>query len=245
MAAEGPGDPAESPDPAPGRGGEKTTGLRPAHRRTGRGAATCAALRAAAAEMFLERGYEGTSLDAVIARAGGSKTNVYGFFGGKEGLFLAVVEELCREIQLPLRALRLEEVPLREGLARLAATLLDTLLVPRHLGIYRLVIGDPGRFPALGPLWYAEGPQATRAIVERLVRTRLAAGDPAAEAIARRGLCPEVFARQFHDMVVYDLMHRAGVPRGLSPRGAAPPAPVSRVVVEQALVALLGEAGGP
>ncbi|MBS7539367.1 TetR/AcrR family transcriptional regulator [Ancylobacter lacus] len=239
MAPDGPEPPPESPVPPSGRCGERTTGLRPAHRRTGRGAATCAALRAAAAELFLERGYEGTSLDAVIARAGGSKTNVYGFFGGKEGLFLAVVEELCREIQLPLRALRLEAMPLRAGLAQLGATLLETLLVPRHLGIYRLVIGDPGRFPALGPLWYAEGPQATRAIVERLVRTRLAAGDPVAEALVGRGLCPEVFARQFHDLVVPDLLHRS-----LLQRGAAPPAPVRREVVEQALRALLGEEAG-
>jgi len=45
--------------------------------------------------MFLDRGYEAMSLDTLIARAGGSRRNIYDRFGGKEGLFIEVVNQLC------------------------------------------------------------------------------------------------------------------------------------------------------
>jgi AcrR family transcriptional regulator len=44
-----------------------------------------------AAKLFLEKGYEGVSVDEITSQVGGSKTNIYSHFGGKEGLFLALV----------------------------------------------------------------------------------------------------------------------------------------------------------
>ena len=44
-----------------------------------------------ARQMFLERGYDATSLDDVAAASGVSKTTVYNNFQDKEGLFSAVV----------------------------------------------------------------------------------------------------------------------------------------------------------
>ncbi len=42
--------------------------------------------------LFAERGYDGTSVEEVAARAGVSKPVVYEHFGGKEGLYDVVVE---------------------------------------------------------------------------------------------------------------------------------------------------------
>ena len=47
----------------------------------------------AATELFLERGYGDTSIDAIVRRAGGSKSTVYELFGGKDRLFAAVIED--------------------------------------------------------------------------------------------------------------------------------------------------------
>nr|WP_280043235.1 helix-turn-helix domain-containing protein [Pseudomonas sp. Hg5Tf]MDH2561210.1 helix-turn-helix domain containing protein [Pseudomonas sp. Hg5Tf] len=55
----------------------------------------------AATEMFLEEGYAGVSVDAIIARIGGSKRTLYAYFGGKEGLFAAIVAQLCEDIVNP------------------------------------------------------------------------------------------------------------------------------------------------
>ena len=43
-------------------------------------------------QLFAERGYDGTSVEEVAARAGVSKPVVYEHFGGKEGLYAVVVD---------------------------------------------------------------------------------------------------------------------------------------------------------
>lgn len=51
----------------------------------------------AAKELFLARGFAGTSVDEVCARAGVTKGSVYYFFKSKEGLGLAVLEWSLQE----------------------------------------------------------------------------------------------------------------------------------------------------
>jgi AcrR family transcriptional regulator len=46
--------------------------------------------------LFAERGYDGTAVEEIAARAGVSKPVVYEHFGGKEGLYAVVVD---REVQ--------------------------------------------------------------------------------------------------------------------------------------------------
>ena len=47
-----------------------------------------------AAELFSERGYAGTSMDALAGRAGVTKPVIYNLFGSKAGLFAACTSEL-------------------------------------------------------------------------------------------------------------------------------------------------------
>jgi AcrR family transcriptional regulator len=49
--------------------------------------------------LFAERGFEGTSIEEIAAKAGVSKPVVYEHFGGKEGLYAVVVD---REMELLL-----------------------------------------------------------------------------------------------------------------------------------------------
>src|SRR6201995_3207692 len=44
--------------------------------------------------LFAERGFEGTSIEEIAAKAGVSKPLVYEHFGGKEGLYAGVVDRL-------------------------------------------------------------------------------------------------------------------------------------------------------
>ncbi|MEV0400587.1 TetR/AcrR family transcriptional regulator [Actinoallomurus sp. NPDC050550] len=61
-------------------------------RRVDRGQATRQHLIEVATELFADRGYEGTSIEAVLERAGVSRGSLYHHFPGKERLFEAVVE---------------------------------------------------------------------------------------------------------------------------------------------------------
>ncbi|SDU49948.1 TetR/AcrR family transcriptional regulator [Jiangella alkaliphila] len=75
--------------------------------------------------LFAERGYDGTSIEEISARAGVSKPVVYEHFGGKEGLYAVVVD---REMELLLdritTALASDAHP-RVILERAALALLD------------------------------------------------------------------------------------------------------------------------
>ncbi|MHA2858200.1 TetR/AcrR family transcriptional regulator [Paenibacillus lautus] len=53
---------------------------------------------AAARELFLSDGFDRSSVDAVAAKAGVSKRTVYDYYGDKQNLLLAVVEETSRAV---------------------------------------------------------------------------------------------------------------------------------------------------
>ncbi|WP_017540706.1 TetR/AcrR family transcriptional regulator [Nocardiopsis halophila] len=49
-------------------------------------------------ELFAERGFDGTSVEEIAARAGVSKPVVYEHFGGKEGVYAVVVDREMRTL---------------------------------------------------------------------------------------------------------------------------------------------------
>ena len=46
----------------------------------------------AAESLFLEQGYDTTSLAAIVKRSGGSLATLYELFGNKQGLLRAIIE---------------------------------------------------------------------------------------------------------------------------------------------------------
>src|ERR1700761_1214983 len=95
-----------------------------------------------AADLFLAQGYAAVSVDEIIQKAGQSKTNVYSWFGGKCGLFLATVDKLCAEILAPLATLSCAGAPLRQGLCEIAEVLLMAISPKRPIGLHRLVVTE-------------------------------------------------------------------------------------------------------
>ena len=59
-----------------------------------RGEATRGQLLSIATRLFAERGYEDTSIEAVLREAGVSRGSLYHHFPGKEALFEAVAEDV-------------------------------------------------------------------------------------------------------------------------------------------------------
>ena len=66
-----------------------------------RGQATRAHLMEVAMRLFAARGYEGTSIEAVLAESGVSRGSLYHHFPGKDALFVAVLEDIGRRVGLP------------------------------------------------------------------------------------------------------------------------------------------------
>jgi AcrR family transcriptional regulator len=69
-----------------------------ANRNVVRGAVTREHLLTVATTLFAERGYEATSIEAVLQEAGVSRGSLYHHFKGKEALFEAVLEALETDV---------------------------------------------------------------------------------------------------------------------------------------------------
>ena len=171
--------------------------------RSGRAVRRRAAILSAATDVFLERGYEGTRLEEIISRSGGSLATLYAQFGGKEGLFGAIIAEICEEIvaSLPLLDEAASDPPER-ALAAFASTYLGVLLTPTSLALYRTVVGESARFPALGRAVFEAGPAAAAARLSTYLREQTERG---ALAVAD----PNLSARHFLEMIKGDLHFRA------------------------------------
>lgn len=59
----------------------------------------------AAIDLFAELGFDGASINAIAARAGASKANVFHHFGSKEALYLETLRAACSAFEPGLEAL--------------------------------------------------------------------------------------------------------------------------------------------
>jgi len=175
---------------------------RRAIRRTRRGDEKSEQIRSMATELFLRRGYDGVSVDEIVRAVGGSKTNIYNHFRNKEGLFIVVVKGLCEDLLASFVTIDVSTLGVEEGLRSLALALLDILLQDGHLAFQRLIIAETARFPALGRAWFESGPELSRSIIARFVEKHQRAGH-------LRRSDPHQSATLFHDMITFDLLHRA------------------------------------
>jgi AcrR family transcriptional regulator len=118
----------------------------------------------AATTVFLRKGYLGTSMDEIAALAAVSKQTVYKQFADKERLFSEIVTSTVTRASDPVRdeVLNLRDSgDLEADLRDLGRRLLGRVMQPQVLQLRRLVIGEAGRFPALGRTFYELGPGRT------------------------------------------------------------------------------------
>lgn len=80
---------------------------------------------AAARAEFVENGLSGARVDEIAARTATSKRMIYYYFGDKEGLYRAVLEEMYEQIRGFERGLDLAALPPDEAMARLTAFTFD------------------------------------------------------------------------------------------------------------------------
>jgi AcrR family transcriptional regulator len=74
---------------------------------------------------FAENGLSGARIDEIAAKTKSSKRMIYYYFGGKDGLYLKVLEEAYSRVRSEEAALDLEDLPAREALDKLVRFTFD------------------------------------------------------------------------------------------------------------------------
>jgi len=89
---------------------------------------------------FAQKGYSGARVDAIANRTRTSKRMIYYYFGGKEGLYLAVLEEAYSGIRRAEATLDLEKLPPEAALRTLVGFTFD--YYTEHPEFVRLVMNE-------------------------------------------------------------------------------------------------------
>lgn len=133
-----------------------------------------ALIMAAAARVFLQRGFPGTSVDDIAAEAGVSKRTVYNVFDDKEQLFRAIIGEAiatAERFSHDFAATTAEADDVEAALVSLARELAASVLSGRVVPLRRLLIGEASRFPEFAAEYYERAPGRVMAAVAAALRT--------------------------------------------------------------------------
>jgi AcrR family transcriptional regulator len=159
----------------------------------------------AAERVFLERGFEGASIDEIaeVARAG--KPTIYARFPGKETLFVAVTARKVRELTSVFESIAPTGVTLEERLASIATAILHKVLAAETVGLCRASVAEAPRFPDLAASIYRMARERTSEAVAQLLAELPEADQLPGFAADRR----TASAHQFRNLVVLPMLMHA------------------------------------
>ena len=103
-------------------------------------AANRASIIAAAIDEFAGRGFKGASMDAIAARTHTTRALINYYFGSKEKLYLAVLEQVYAEIREAEAKLDLDHLPPLDAVRRIVEFTYNYYL--KHEGFVRLVVAE-------------------------------------------------------------------------------------------------------
>lgn len=139
-------------------------------------AARHAAIVEIARRSFLDNGYAATSMSTIASELGGSKGTLWAYFPSKEALFAAVLDDVTAAFRAHLTDALLpgrdSRATLFDFVRRFSAKLLD----PDSVRLHRLVVGEGGRFPEIGRVFYDRGPAQVLKGLSDHIAVEMAAG---------------------------------------------------------------------
>jgi AcrR family transcriptional regulator len=107
-------------------------------------------VRECALRLFLEQGYEATSMDAIAREAGTTKMSLYARFASKEQLFLSVLGWATQRPDWPLPEPEIPDLDDLEGaLTVIANAALRRVLDPSMIQLGRIAVTHAARFPEI------------------------------------------------------------------------------------------------
>ena len=132
----------------------------------------------AALRVFSTKGFhKATNKDIAQAAGGISPGLIYWYFKDKEDLFLSLIRERVPIFEVVAHPERLMELPPREGLAMFGCSFLSALSVPANVAMFRLLISEAARFPAVGDILYRTAPIHVFGLLGRYLQHHIECGN--------------------------------------------------------------------
>lgn len=111
-----------------------------------------------ATRMFLQYGFNASSMDKIAQAAPVSKATLYKYFDSKDALLAAVIENLCLNLFQVVDDASTETESIENTLKKIASAFVDLIFSDDALGMYRLIVAECRNFPQLGQLVYDSAP---------------------------------------------------------------------------------------
>jgi AcrR family transcriptional regulator len=123
----------------------------------------------AAYELFVDLGFQATTLDKVAQRAKVSKLSIYRHFENKEALFSASIADRCHQFA-PQALFEGDDGSAEDQLMAVGSSLLRTLLSPNVRSVEAMIMADKTNQKSLSKLHHEAGPTHVITQIETLLR---------------------------------------------------------------------------
>ncbi|MDR3438890.1 TetR/AcrR family transcriptional regulator [Telmatospirillum sp.] len=141
-----------------------------------RGLARRQAMLCAATELFLEKGFERTSLSDIVERSKGSRSTLYEQFGNKEGLLRAMIGDATQRVWEVINLKDDTFLLNEEALVGIGRRFLRAAVSPDALAIFRIVVAEGIRIRGIAQFFFDSGPRILRERLTNVFRQAQSAG---------------------------------------------------------------------
>ena len=152
--------------------------------------------------LFLDKGYGKVSLEMIAREAHVAVRTIYVKFGGKSGLFNAVVEQKRAAYFSAMPALQTDMRPLPVILADFGLLFMQLITMPAAIRLNRMIIAEAASHPELAESFYKVGPGQTREMLSHFFSR------PDIAPLFRSSLTPELLSMHLLNCLLGDKMSR-------------------------------------
>lgn len=130
----------------------------------------------AAAQIFLQEGFDRASVGSIARLAGASTETLYSRFSTKEELFQAVISRKTEILLQKFSRLLVQNQPIEKVLEKYGSNLLDFMLLPEMQRLSRTLIAAAPQFPELAGDFWRLCPEREQDQLAEYLETQIAAG---------------------------------------------------------------------
>lgn len=138
-----------------------------------------------ALDLFLESGFERTTIEGIAAAVGMAKRTVYSQYGDKLTLFKSSLQRAINDWIVPIDVLRAAETDdFEQTLLNIGRILVDNMMTPEGLRLLRITNAEANRMPDIAAYTYEQGTGPTLTYLADLFTRRMVNGGELRDAQA-------------------------------------------------------------